>query len=556
MEAITRRNLLCTAAAGAAVGAAAGTVRLARADEETPWLPASWDAEADFVIVGYGGAGAAAAITAAQEGLGSAIVLEAAPEGQEGGNSRVCGQNLLIPQDVESAITYQRALNDYVSLDDDPAKEQALYEAWAEGMYENYDWLEGLGAEVVDTVMNSHEFPELDGNEEGATCYLIDGVSGNEAVWNVLKGQEEPLGLDVRYGTRATRIVRNPLTNEALGVEAQADDGSTRTFKANKAVILSCGGFENNLEMAKMYSPAGSWWTALFGTEYNRGDGFKMVAPFGAKLWHMNNFTGLGYAYRLGGLESPYAWMAGFGTKDYIYVAPNGKRYQNENGPMQSSRHGKILQNGVFQYPQVLKNTWTVFGQNAFDAFGIVHAGMGWLECIGEYAASDAAGLLEAGVIKKADTVEELAEICGLPVAALAETIESYNQYCTDGYDPDFHRGEPVEVEVSSGLGDISEEELAAQRAQASDSFALEPINAPFYAMEMVGYMGNTQGGPKRSPLGEVEDHDGNPVPRLYAAGEFGAIYGFMYNGGGNLSEALSSGRIAVRNAAKLEPWQ
>lgn len=63
-------------------------------------------------------------------------------------------------------------------------------------------------------------------------------------------------------------------------------------------------------------------------------------------------------------------------------------------------------------------------------------------------------------------------------------------------------------------------------------------------------------GGPTRSAKGEVTDVDGNPIPRLFSAGELGCIYGYMYNGGGNVGEALASGRIAVRNAAALEPWE
>lgn len=554
---LSRRSFLQGAAlAGVAgIGAAAlgGCSQAADAPSKAAYLPEAWDGEADIIAVGYGGAGSAAAITAAMEELGSCIVLEAAPEGEEGGNSRVCGQNILIPQDVESAIKYQKSLNSVYTLSDDPEEEDALYKAWATEIVKNKEWLEDLGATVTATNMNSHEFPEIPGNETGATCYLIDNIVGQEALWNVLKEQEEYFGLDVRYGTRAVKIIRNPETNEALGVEAD-QDGKTVYFKANKGVVLSCGGFENNARMAKTYAPAGSYWDTIMGTPYNRGDGFKMIAPFGAELWHMNNYTGLGIAaYKLGGEDEPFVWQIGFKTKDWVYIGPNGKRFVNEE-IFSTSRHGKLNINGVYQYAPANMPSYTVFGQAAFDSLVVPRAGMGWLEIIKGYIAEDAPGLLEAGVIKKAETIEELAEIIGYAPATLAETINAYNGYCANGTDPDFHRGEPIHEEISTGLGQ-SEEETEKSTEAATAGFPIVPIEGPFYAIEMKCYMGNTQGGPRRGVGGEVIDVEGNPVPRLYAAGEFGCIYSFQYNGGGNVSEAMSSGRIAVRSIAALEPW-
>ena len=73
--------------------------------------------------------------------------------------------------------------------------------------------------------------------------------------------------------------------------------------------------------------------------------------------------------------------------------------------------------------------------------------------------------------------------------------------------------------------------------------------------MEVCHTLLNTQGGPRRSAKGEVLDIEGKPIPRLYAAGEMGPVYAFLYNGGGNLSEGMASGRIAVRNAGALEDW-
>ena len=107
--------------------------------------------------------------------------------------------------------------------------------------------------------------------------------------------------------------------------------------------------------------------------------------------------------------------------------------------------------------------------------------------------------------------------------------MERYNGYCDAGLDEEY----------------------------AGDPEKLLPIRtAPYYAMVGVASMLNTMGGPKRDIEGGIVDVEGNVIPHLYSAGELGCVYGYMYNGGGNVGEALSSGRIAVRNAAQLDSWE
>ncbi len=89
----------------------------------------------------------------------------------------------------------------------------------------------------------------------------------------------------------------------------------------------------------------------------------------------------------------------------------------------------------------------------------------------------------------------------------------------------------------------------------AIEPFPLEKIEGPFYGIEIALGLLNSQGGAKRNGQSQVLDVAGNPIPRLYSAGEFGSIYGYMYNGGGNISEAVSTGRIAGQGCAALEPW-
>jgi len=134
---------------------------------------------------------------------------------------------------------------------------------------------------------------------------------------------------------------------------------------------------------------------------------------------------------------------------------------------------------------------------------------------------------IERGWIKTAQTIRDLAPQIGLKPEALQKTVSTYNMYCVGGYDPEFGRRQET----------------------------LSPINKlPFYAVAVWPCLLNTQGGPKRNAKAQVLYVNGEPIKRLYSAGELGSIFNTLYPGAGNVSECLSFGRIAGRNAAREEP--
>jgi predicted oxidoreductase len=77
----------------------------------------------------------------------------------------------------------------------------------------------------------------------------------------------------------------------------------------------------------------------------------------------------------------------------------------------------------------------------------------------------------------------------------------------------------------------------------------------PYYALELNPCLINTQGGPRRNAAARVLDAFGDPIPRLYSAGELGSLWGIIYQGAGNIAECMVFGRIAGRNAAAERPW-
>ena len=133
---------------------------------------------------------------------------------------------------------------------------------------------------------------------------------------------------------------------------------------------------------------------------------------------------------------------------------------------------------------------------------------------------------LGKGWIIQGDTVRELAQKLNMESDTLEKTVNTYNTYCERGEDLDFHRQ------------------------------SLKPLkDLPFFAIKLWPGGPSTQGGPRRNQKAQVLDVNKNPITRLYAAGEFGSIYGLIYpSAGGNIAECIAFGQIAGRNAANEHP--
>jgi succinate dehydrogenase/fumarate reductase flavoprotein subunit len=545
------RRLFLKGVASVAVGAAGLSVTGCTGEtpvERPAYLPDEWAGEADIIIIGAGGAGLSAGITVMHEKLGTALILEAAPEGEEGGNSRVCAQILFIPDGVEGAVTYQTNLNGAYVV------ERELLTAWATELVQNVEWLNELGADMQSVPLFAPEYPDVVGSET-AKCYGVGGMAGlgNSGAWNFLKETAEDLKVEIRYESRVVELIFDPASKEVFGVKTQ--DG--RSFKAKKGVILSCGGFENNPNVMKTYYPAGYPDVGYVGTPYNRGEGILMAQQIGAELWHMNSFAGPyfgcqafpSYTGELAG-SIPVYYNPMFAAKDFIFIGCDGKRYMNED-TFQQARHGKIFRGGAYVTMPTPTPGWCIFGQQTFDAgdlYGRISSS--WTGAMGLSQASTNAEAVSNGIFVKCDTVADIAAATSLTTATIQETIDEWNTCCENDYDPLFHRGEDYFDTVGQHGASAAEEGKPAIPA-----YPIVRLEAPYYVMQMIGGILNSQGGPKRNANGEIVDQKGNAIARLYGSGELGCIYSYMYNGGGNFSEAISSGRFAARNAAKLTAW-
>ncbi len=485
--------------------------------------PENWDMEAEIVIVGFGGAGFAAAVTAHDLGA-DVLILEKAPEGKEGGNTRVAGQGYLNTANEESAAAYLTALCGPYPVPDE------MIRVWAKEMCLNNDWLSGLGADLQE---HQHppegiEYPELP--ESDCVHKFHDGPAyGYSNTWKCFEALVKQRPIPICYETPGTGLIQHGAAGEILGVEA-IRDGRPIRVKARKAVVLTCGGFKNNQQMIRDHLP-GLPYCYTSGTPYNEGDGIAMAMAVGADLWHMNNYAGLSMALKTPEFPTTFSMQVLHFSKQMaggmIVVGPGGRRFTDEKF---KNRHGKIPHNGVWEPMPTPCPMFMVFDDTLMNS-GPLHDKTprhGWTQIIERYDWSGDNRAEEAkGWIKSADTLEELAAAVGLDPDALAASVDGWNQGCANGEDPEFGR-----------------------------SSMLAPIQAPpYHAVELSPSMLNSQGGPRRNEKGQVLRPGGAPIPRPYSAGELGSIYSYQYQGTGNIGECLVFGRISAREAVAQTPW-
>ena len=302
-------------------------------------MPQEWDVEADVVVVGFGAAGLATSVTAHDLGA-KVVILEKAPEGQEGGNTRVAGQGYLNTSSVDKAIAYLTALCGPYTVP------EPMVKVWAEEMCQNNAWLESLGGDPQE---HQHppvgiEFPDLPGSD--CVHKFHDGPTyGYSYTWQLFERLVKQRPISILYETPAAELIQHDITKEILGVRAQRGDKSIHV-KARKAVVLTCGGFENNQEMIRNYLP-GMPCCYTSGTPYNEGDGITMAMSVGADLWHMNNYAGPSMALKVPEIRTTFSMQALHYSKEMpggmIVVGPDARRFTDEK---YKTRHGKIPVNG------------------------------------------------------------------------------------------------------------------------------------------------------------------------------------------------------------------
>ena len=483
--------------------------------------------EADVVVVGAGGAGMTAAITAAGEGK-SVVILES--QSMVGGNSvrATGGMNAgkTVYQDEnefgESAgveKTLKTAAEKYADNETITALAKTVSEQWAAyqanptGYFDSVELMEldtmigGKGIndpELVETLCaNSADAIDwLD--EHGITLHNVSSFGGASVkrihrpvnaegktvsvgsyMIPLLQENCEKAGVKMMLDTTATEILTDA-NGAAVGVKATGASGETVTVNA-KAVVLASGGFGANLDMVVKYKPElkGFMTTNAAGIQ---GQGIEMAEAIGAATVDMDQIQ----IHPTVEANTAALITEGLRGDGAILINEEGQRFIDEVGTRDVVSAAEIAQTGSY--------SWLVVDQAMVDASSVIQ------------------GYIKKGYTVTGETYEELGKAMGVDAAAFAETMDKWNGYVEAKNDPDFGR----------------------------TSFA-NPLNtAPYYAVKVTAGVHHTMGGLKINANTEVLNEKGEVIPGLFAAGEVtGGVHGANRLGGNAVADFTVFGRIA-----------
>lgn len=467
-----------------------------------------WDREADVVVIGYGPAGALAAKAAVDNGA-TTLILEKASKEFAGGSAPTSMAFVRLPRVAESVYNESHGR---ISMD--------LATRIADKGNENMAWLCDNGM-------------EMNGNVT---------VGYGRGFYKALTTNIDAMGIECLYETPAESLIQDPETKEIWGVQCTDASGKTVNVKANKGVVIATGGYIENRDLVSRFHFADMPPYANAGAPTQTGDGLLMALKVGASLDGMSNqqIEWFGMAYKKASDEMGTAILHQYNTMGpdaRIFVNAKGQRFMNEEQYLTHSKEQLSMfdYNGTFPVFESFKNfpMYTIFDSTMFDAgsVGPRDFSTGYASAYNIYNWSeDNQAELERGWLVKADTIEELVEKLAeqsgndpIDVEALKATIEAYNAACDAGEDTAFGR----------------------------DGFMLSKIaTPPYYAAEIEPAAVYTIGGLVCGENMETLDWDGNPIPRLYHAGDVGQPTKFAIL---TLAGAMATGEIAGTACAQLE---
>lgn len=481
---------------------------------------AEFDVEYDLVVVGGGASGKSAALIAARAGK-NVVVLEKMPE--TGGLSMYAEGTAAFESSVQKELGTPR-LSKYHF----PTKEEGLeklmgyshqranYEvarAFVENSAETIDIYRDLGV-----VYKTCDIAAEDDPNEVWTFHLPEGLGAH--CQEVLLDAIQKLDVDIFTETPAKELIVEG--GRVVGVVAESEGAPLRI--GGKAVILATGGMGSNPDRIFKYSwfaPAAYNMNTLTPLQ-NMGDGLDLALSAGADPTVITTCPILAAGGRDMTMDSQ---VGGAGVNPGVWVNKTGHRFAAESV---AENLGDI---GTYYGKQPGGIVWSILSQADIDRLVSEGSEIAIGEFVVYHKPMDRLPIeldahLESGLVKKADTLEELADMMDVPQDVFVETMRSYNEACEKGYDDAFMK--------------------KPQYLRAVDK-------APFYAIPLAtGTMGSA-GGIKINGNMQVVDVDGNAIEGLYAVGlDATGLYGDSYNmeipGCAN-GFAHTSGRIAARHA-------
>ena len=472
------------------------TDALAKADHATPVYEVPASTDADVIVLGAGGAGLSAALTAAEAGK-SVIVLEKLPS--IGGNTQISGGGMAAPQNwlqQEEGIEDSPELfeSDVIAGGDDTDQDHDLINILATTALASAEWLR-------DEHKVNFDHLSFFGGHSVKRSLVPEGESGAKITWP-LKTDAESKGIAIYTSMRATEFVQAD-DGSIKAVKAETPDGQSYEF-TGKAFVLATGGFGSNIEMRMKYNPDLDEGVHSTDTVATTGDGITMAEGIGA------GFVGMD-------------WIQTYPTCDpvtgallYIYDMRLDDRgiLVNEEGDrfVEELERRDVISNAI-------KAQTNAYAYLFWDEKGVEET-----KLFDNHPGEVKMGY-DTGTLFKGDTIEEVAEAAGVDPAELAKTVAHWNEMAAAGKDDDFNYRSTMNTFET----------------------------APYYLGRCVPSVHHTMGGVHITTDAQVVRESGETIPNLFAAGEVtGGIHGTNRLGSDAIADVITFGRIAGGSAAEL----
>jgi 3-oxo-5alpha-steroid 4-dehydrogenase len=508
---ISRRDFVKGAVAG--TGALAGASALtgcAPAAAPVSNLPEKWDYAADVVVVGYGGAGATAAIEAGRAGS-KVLILEREPT--SGGASGICAGTIYMGggNGLQEACGFTDTpdnMYNYLSASMGAGADLDWIRLYCDRSVEFFNWLVDMGVQFRESFLPGlWDVPPTDDGlfysgqeqlphfrtiaEPAPRCCRVAGPGAAKGLWPYIGAAVEAAGAQVLHEAPAKRVVVSG-EGRVIGVVADVQ-GEEKYVKGNKAVILCAGGYGANKDMVAQHCPHISRVPYHAGVPGSDGTGIRMGQAVGADVRMMGEGSVFLFIYDLA-----QSLMKG------ILVNHIARRFINEDNS------GEIIGDLVAKtYP---------------TCYLIIDAAI-WNDI-------PDGGKESKPPIAQADTIAELAAALDMTPGFLEDTVTRYNGFAAKGEDPVFQKDSSYCVPLEAA-----------------------PFCALDFSVETLPWV--NIGGLRTNTKGQVLKPNGQPLQGLYGAGTNVFSVVAEHNGGmgTSLGSALFTGRIAGKNAAAEEAW-
>lgn len=506
--------------------------------EEDEEVASDIEKTADVIVIGGGGAGLAAAVSAHQNGA-SVIVVEKMP--QVGGNTIISGsaynaadterQSSLTMTDLE-----KQTVKDIISSEQiDPEVKE-----WQETLKKEWEEYLASGKTGLFDSPTLHKLQTYNGGDKIGNIKLINTLADNTLVsvewledlgmefkdyvftvlgglWSRAHKPEKPLGtgyietymnyieenssdIEIMVDTTAKSFIVEDSVVKGVNAESK---GSKVTLNAENGVVLATGGFGANVDMREQYNTI---WPSLKDIKTTNhtgatGDGIIMAEDIDVSVIGMEQIQLLPMGDPETGSLSGNIEQ---GVQDRIFVNKEGSRFVDEGARRDVMTKALMEQTDSYM--------WVIVDKHSYPTGDTIN---NFNESIDS--------LVEAGRAFKADTLEELAELIDVDPDELVNSVETFNEAVEGSIDDTFGR----------------------------TLFDNKIDTAPFYAGARVPTVHHTMGGVEINENAQVVDNNGEVIKGLYAAGEVtGGIHGSNRLGGNALADITVFGRIAGTSAA------